>query len=513
MKFSNGVLSYPGIHSTQFRAWLICTGLIILNLAIHFPFLLTNSFGEQDAARLANNSLLASTQSSGLFYTNKEPVYSAPLYSEVLRIGAKLGLINPSNIIRLMTIASFLASAVVTGTLFIFTSKITGSAWIALGACIVLQLNPTFWNNSIYGFPSIVAIALMLISLVIFETALKQGKVHYQVALILVAFLVFLLAITTKIDTLLTGAILFLPIWISNLARKQKIIYSGIVFCVILICLLLYTQFTKALLINQEATAFFDQWNSKFPIDIGYFFSKENIRIIATAAGILCIPIAIIATIVLIWDRKYLPIIFWLTLSAIPIVFFWGLRVGNSARHNLLPIIALVILLTLPLGTKYKNIWALILVVMCLSNYVIITPSSSTIKPSGQLVASSKLIKQQILYLEDEGRSIAGLPEEKIAIIGNGPAQPYYLFELFRKHGLDDIDIGFELKPAFPRIKFQDDLTQAYVWIYGIPPTDEIIQLVNSGYNLVVFDSQIRDMLKNIESMKDRYKHINEINR
>lgn len=512
MNFKSSIVFHPRDRFTQYRVWLIFIGLIILNLAIHFPFLLINSFGEQDAARLANNSLIASSRKNGPIYFNNEPVYSAPLYSEVLRISAKLGIINPANIIGWMAIVSFLASAVVTGMLYIFVLKLNGSVWVALGACLMLQLNPAFWNNSIYGFPSIIAIAFMLISLVMFQTALNMGEVPNKIALLLGVFVFFILAVTTKIDTLLIGAIFCLPIWLSNLNKRKKIIYTGIVFGVILGSLYLYTQFTKDLLINQQVSTYFDQWNSKFPIDLGYLFSNENIRIIVTATGLLCLPIALVSFFLLIRDQKYIPIIFWLVLSSIPIVLFWGLRVGNSARHNLYPIIFLVVLLALPLGTHYRKIWGVVLIVMCLINYFVLAPSSSTIKPSGQLVTSSKLIAERISGIKNEARSIAGLAEEKIAIVGNGPSQPYFQFELFRRYGLNNINVGFELQPNYSKIEYiNDDQKQTYLWIYSIPSTAELAQLVDLGYIILLFDKTIIEELSGMTNLKNHLLSINQV--
>ena len=70
--------------------------LIIVNLGVHTPLLITDYFGEADAARIANDAIKAS-YSDG-FNELEYTVHSSPLYSETLRLLLKYRVIDVSNI-------------------------------------------------------------------------------------------------------------------------------------------------------------------------------------------------------------------------------------------------------------------------------------------------------------------------------------------------------------------------------------------------------------------------------
>ena len=102
-------------------------------------------------------------------------VYSTPLYLHIPQISLQSGLIVASDIPFWMALASLIASATVTVALYIFLYRLTKSLPVALGAALALQLNPTFWFNSVYGFATIVALALLLVSLVLFQEVLESS--------------------------------------------------------------------------------------------------------------------------------------------------------------------------------------------------------------------------------------------------------------------------------------------------------------------------------------------------
>ena len=87
---------------------IISAAILLLHFALHGPFLISDYFGEQDAARIAIDSIKASQ--SGSFHDAEYTIYSSPLYNNVISFMIKAGLISHSNIPICMAIASFIAN-------------------------------------------------------------------------------------------------------------------------------------------------------------------------------------------------------------------------------------------------------------------------------------------------------------------------------------------------------------------------------------------------------------------
>ena len=63
-----------------------------------------------------------------------------------------------------------------------------GSAIVAAAAALVLQLNPAFWINSIYGFPTMVALSLFMLSATTLQSAFFAGANKPNRGLLVLAF-------------------------------------------------------------------------------------------------------------------------------------------------------------------------------------------------------------------------------------------------------------------------------------------------------------------------------------
>ncbi|HSF81642.1 MAG TPA: hypothetical protein VLA49_10435 [Anaerolineales bacterium] len=477
------------LGNTKSLAGYILVALIALNLLLHLPFLLLNTFGESDAARVALVSLQLAYHQEGPQQVYQDAIYSAPFYIALVRQGLQVGLIRPANIIVWMTITSYVASAVVTAMVFVFIFNLTGSIMAASGAGVLLQLNPTFWFNSLYGFPTILAIAFLFLALIFFQTGLSKTPASLKAIMIGSAFILFLLAILMKIDVFLAGVIFCLPVWRSATKYKLRLIWLAALMGLALGSFWLYSQYTRGLLSNQLASAFYGDWNVKFPIDVGYFFSRDNLEIIFRSAGIFSLPLAAIASPFLAKDQTLRPVLTWISAAALVLVVFWGVREGNSARHNLLPDIFLVMLLALPLSTKLHIRWGVLLVLMCIGNYFVLPPQVGMVAPTGRLATNSILLQEARLNLHNRGRTIANLTEDKVAVIGEGPLQPYYLFEIFRDEDYTYINTQPDPESRIPETLFlHQGQPSSFLWSYDYLPTTEIVRLIERGYFALISD-------------------------
>lgn len=156
---------------------------------------------------------------------------------------------------------------------------------------------------------------------------------------------------------------------------------------------------------------------------------------------------------------------------------------GNSARHNLIPSVFLYLCLAIPICYSVKNIWIAILVLMCTGNYFFSQESSSTVYPSARIFPSANLILERVEYLHDKGKELAKIQKEKIAILGSGPAQPYFQYEIITHRDLNFE--SFSVPSQYVNVlkmRKKDGTTKEYYMDYNPKTQDEISKLINEGY-------------------------------
>jgi len=527
-------------NSHPLTVWIVLGALVILNLSVHAPLLIKNYFGESDSARKANSCILASYE--GDFSHTEYTLHSSPLYMDLVRYSLKADILAIGGIPFALAVASLISSAVVTGALFLFVFRLTHSVSVASGASFILQLIPTFWLNSLYGFPTIVALAFLMLSLVLFQGALGEGLLGYKYVGFLGAAILYVLAVLTKVDSLLASAIYFLPLWRSDQGLKSKVIWAGVLVIFSSLVFLLFTQYEKSLVAGSAQTGFsWSFWSAQWPFRLGAFFSKVNIVTIVCAVGILSIPVAFAGLVVIGKRKEWRSTIFWLLMSGLPLPLFWGMRPGNSARHNFISTIPLCIILAMPLiMEKWKKIaWAALLIVMCLTNYFFFPAHASTLLPSGRLLPSTHLLTESMKSLHLSGRTIAHLPYEKVAVVGGSEIAPFFRFELLRSGKMYQMERGrvtptynFELHRLHRRNESRQmeqtskkelgnaHETQVFLWIHrehefrtsdSKHVVPDFMGLVGQGYFLVAGDNNATKMMANTAELRGRWKTLDHL--
>lgn len=489
----------PKTSSSNFI--LIIIFLSLIHASIHIPFLITNYFGEQDAAVIANDAIRAFIHGHDTIFGT--PLFSTPLYSNVLDFLLKFHFISFSNIAFFMSVLSYVASAIITIAMFIFVFKLTRSIGAGFLASLILQLVPVFWFNSIYGFPSIVALAFLMVSIVFFQTAFHNFLSGKGYILILLAFILYVLAVLTKVDIVLASPIYCLPVWQSSLGIKKKIIWTSCLALCSVFVFYLFNQYSAALLALDNKSLLnleeWGAWNTQFHPDISSLFLRANFRVITKAVGIFSLPVAIIA-ILLVWWRRELRInVIWLFLSAMPTVLFWGMRAasgGNSARHNLLPAVLLCVVLVLPLCMKFwlKWAWLTVLSVLCIANYFYFPATDSSVYTSGRVMASSELLEQKVKTYHSLGQRVARLPYKKIAVVGKGWMQTYFQFEVLRSKELSYIGHDWVEMDGQKIYTFEMkgiDGERLFYWVTRKPEMTTIDALADRGLFLVICDKKV----------------------
>lgn len=216
-------------------------------------------------------------------------------------------------------------------------------------------------------------------------------------------------------------------------------------------------------------------WVRRFFVGFWIFFSEQNLNAIIKAFGVMTIPVAIISCI-LGWRKKELrSSIFFLLMAGVPLVLFWGIILGNSARHNLISCVFIYIIVAVPLATPGWRMWIYLLGIMCMVNYFYFPASHTYRYPSGRLFSTARLFKEYQKNIHHIGENIARLPYKKIVVLGKDGTHPYCQYEI-QKYSSDAKD------------------HQLFVWSEQLP--SGLAELIKEGYYLVILDNALEKEVK-----------------
>lgn len=484
---------------------VMLVALLVVNLSAHAALLITDGFGESDAARVANDCIKAAY--SGGFHNLEYTMYSSPLYNDVLRFLFSIGAISISGFPRWMALASLVSSAAVTVALFMFVFRLTGSVPPALGAALILQLMPVFWFNSVYGFAPMVALAFFMPSLVLFQSALAGPSSKQRSMLLAAAAILYGLAVLTKVDIFLASAVYGLPVWRSDRSLRTKVVWIALLAAFSGLVYLLFNQYAEGLERTPRFSAFdLGRFNSRWPLQFENLFSWRNFRITTKAVGAASIPTAVAGWLLIGWRQQWRSALFWLVAAAMPLVLFWGMRPANSARHNLIPGLFLCVVLALPLvmRARRKWAWATILGVTLLINYFYYPPAASTVSPSGRLLTSTRLLGEKAQHLHQAGKTIAHLPHAAVAVIGQGWNHSYFGFEVLRSSRLSYVGHTATEEVQTMKMRSRDE-RRSFLWLNRQLDTSEIVALAEEGYFLVVYGGEIAQELEQVTGLQGKW--------
>jgi hypothetical protein len=299
----------------------------------------------------------------------------------------------------------------------------------------------------------------------------------------------------TKVDVILATAIYCLPIWRTNYSQKKKLIWIALLAVLTGSVFYIFNIYAGHLVPRTDAVFNWSTFFYKFYSGVRTLLSRNNIRILVRASGILSIPIALVAILLSGLQRKWRSTFFWLGIAALPIVGFWSMLGGNSARHNLIPILFLCIIISIPLTTRIRRDWFYILVIMCVVNYLYYDSSPSTTVPSGRLFTDAILLKDEVKDWHALGYRIAHLPYEKIAVLGEGWLHPYITFEILRDS--EYIEHNFSSNIQEIKIKKEGQI-YIYLFYYNTPEVADVINLAEQNYFFVATNDETINVLQKI---------------
>jgi hypothetical protein len=293
---------------------------VILITAVHMPFFIADHFGEQDAARIANDSIRAFYKRR--FEDLEAMIHSTPLYLDVLRKCLETGFLSIAQIPLGMSLTSLIANAITTASLLVFLLRATGSLSLSLGASTLLQLTPIYWLSSLYGFPTIVALALFVASLVPFQSALTIGSRRFRWPFLLSAATLYMLAVMTKVDVLLASAIFGWPGWQTQPSCRARMIAIGCLTLFAGFAFSVFNQYGNHLAAYETATIRWMGWFSRFFSGLDSVVTLYDAKVIAHAVGILSVPTAILGVLLVGRQPRWKASVLWLALAGLPLVLF-----------------------------------------------------------------------------------------------------------------------------------------------------------------------------------------------
>jgi hypothetical protein len=474
----------PLIKNNLLNRWCLAIFIVGASLAIHIPFAVFDSFGEQDGARIGIQAVL-SGHSGELEAPNLLP-FSAPLYLHSLFYLVKSDWILPPELPRFMAILSLAMSAIFSASFFLFLLEQSRSPLMALTGTLGIQFVPIYWLSSLYGFPTIVALGFLMCSIVLFQYSIQRIDIFPRSLGLISSFIVFLIAVCCKVDMIFGVPIFLVPIWNRVGPRKQKWIYSSALAIAAAIVFLLFNLYAKSLTpwSNSAPSRQWINWFDHFFRGLEMLLTQKNLLTIGTAMGIFTFWVAAAGSAFSFVTRKNI----WLVLGAlgvsIPVIFFWSLIGGNSARHNLMPAVFLWIPIVAPLATRsplWRLMWGCVILCLIAVNYFYFPPSSSTVRPSGRLIASISEFNQRVEKHSQQGAKVATLPESRILVITENSLIPYFYFAILSNENLvyvEDIDGVLHME--------NDGNIKQFVFIDN-SESERIEELSKNGYQSIQF--------------------------
>ena len=397
-----------------------------LALLVHWHFCLSG-FGEQDAARLAGDAIHWHANHVIFMAEVDYRLRTSPLYIHALKLALDHGL--PIRALpKLMTGFSIVcSSACLVGLYFLFR-RLTGGH-VAARATVIYALTPCFWLGSVYGMPTLPALTFWVFATLAFARATDEpvwqsrrfaGFIALALALACVAF-------ALKADMALSGGALLAVLILGRRLRPALLASAGGVLIGGVVFSLLYAKRLAAPVVdavdpNSPNTlgGFLSSWNTRFPFRWSQLVDPKNNAPITHASGTLLFAVILLALAYGLVSggeraRRAIALGIW----GLTPLLFWGLKPGNSARHNL-PVFAPLVLLAAGFLFELANsetarAWFLILVLSVLG--WLDTSGYNAVVPSVNLLATTRAVEGSTSALHERARQFAASPSPKKAIV------------------------------------------------------------------------------------------------
>jgi len=411
---------------------------------IHARFMMPG-FGEQDAARLALDAVHWRAEHAIYLEAVDYRLRTSPLYIHLLKLALDHGLAVAA-LPRLMNGASVLFSTVCSLALY-FLFRRFSTRHIAAAAVVIYALTPCFWLGSIYGMPTMPALACWVLALLAFARASDEPELGAAKTVLYLGLsaLFTWLAIALKADMALSAGGFLCVLLFKDRFRPAFFALAVVMVVAAAGATFAYANHLASPSVapvvpvdDSESTAnlhgFVQNWNHRFPFSWDNLIDSRNNAPITHAAGTLLFAIILLALLHgVVSDPKRRRETWALAAWGLPPMLFWGLKTGNSARHNL-PALAPLILLAAGLlfllsEQRLLRAWALIGLLLCAS--LLDETGAGSVWPKVNPLTSAKQVTGSTSALHERAREFAARPSSKKALIESNYLVAYSEFELW----------------------------------------------------------------------------------
>jgi hypothetical protein len=450
--------------------------LIFISLITHFPFVL-RGFGELDATKIAVSVIDIINNGPQAAFANFYFTDVVPLYILYLKVAMKLLNYNYSYLPFIMNYTNAVFGTLTVIPAYLLTKKLFKDPTIAFCSVLALIFAPSFYQSTIMGFPHLLALFFLLLSLYFFLAGLDDtmGERIYFYMILSCIFLT--IGLLFKSDYVLAVGAYIGFLFIRKEKNKTKIIsafliivISGVLFLLLRNLILGHTGGTT---MSKEALSRWYNFSISIPRSIDYFIIQTEP--IVYGAGVATFCLGIVSIIYFLYKKRFDPLIFILSWAALP-TLFWLIMIGNNARHNMISVFPLIVIIIILLYEKFRRAIIILTCLLILVNYFSISPSPSILRPSGNLLKSHALLKERMVRFQNDAKKIARINEDKIAILGYFH-NPHVIFEILRSAPQYEAEkIGREDY----RIKING---KEYVFIYFV--VTELDELLSETKNIM----------------------------
>lgn len=455
--------------------------LLLISVASHFPFVL-NGFGEIDATKIAVSAIDILNHGPDSAFTNFYFTDVIPLYILYLKWSMKLLHYDYSYLPVIMNYTNAVFGTLIIIPAFYLIRQLFMNSTIAFCSVLALIFAPSFYQSTIMGFPHLIAFFFLLVSLCFYLFGLDRDRKSTVYLLMVLSCLFLTIAFLFKSDYVLASGTYAGFLFMRKIKDKGKITSA---FLILFISGVLFLLFRNLILgpssgttMSKEAISKWYDFSLIIPSTIGYFIAQA--KPIAYGAGIVTFCLGGVSFLYYLFRKKLDVLIFIISWTAVPTIF-WIVMVGNNARHNMittLPLLVMIIIFFYEKASRYVIVLTLVLV---LGNFFVTSPSSSILRPSGNLFKSNAMLKERMVKFHAGAKEIAGIRNDKIAVLGYFH-NPHVVFELMlTAPSYSAVKIGREDY----RIEIGD---REYVFIYFIAmkpeDMDERTDYILSEYHL-----------------------------
>jgi hypothetical protein len=396
----------PEFQQARWKAILLLGLCMAASLVIHFHFKI-HGYGEGDACEMGNMAL--ELYHTGTLYEYSYRIRTSVLYVQFLKMMLDYGL-PPVALPDFMNNVNVVAGTLLLPALYLLWRRLAAIRTVA-ATLILLSFAPAFWQGNIYGMPHIPAMLFFLISLNLFYYFMyARGPVRYLFYVLSILF--GILTVGFKADLMLGFGIYFVLLYRRTGLNASRCLPCFWPMAIPVLFVMTYSQMMYPALTG--FAKFSKDWSTTFPFTPRALTDAKNITATICSVGpvMFCASLTLMA--IGIW-RKVRPtillsVIFW----ALPLAAFWGLRLGNSARHMMMVVTIVLFYAVVVLSSLCKSNLKFfgILFLLIVLNYPL-TPDSllpRTYRPSSKIFQSPAYLQATVSRWHELGRQFAQSP-------------------------------------------------------------------------------------------------------